>query len=275
MTAPDYGPRREKLLGLLEYANLIWASPAEQAFQDFVHEHGRNPDSDQGKALGLTPDLAGKEESYPPYHESQSSEYLHAIADELRTEPEFVEPLYRLPGWGGPQVVERFLRRWDKVKRRRQAQAEALSSKDPPLCGLLALARRMGLADPDAIARAEAARPSSKDLLLCGLLALGLPAATAHDWLKGLPDERARRWHLGYFVAERWLLPFAAWGRACKVKTEALYDAYLRWCAEEPGRLHGEERFTMREFSSEILKCGGVKEWRTAKARGFSGIAPR
>jgi hypothetical protein len=161
------------------------------------------------------------------------------------------------------------------MKGRRQAQAEKLSPKDPPLCGLLALARRMGLADPDAIARAKAAKPSPKDLLLCGLLALGLPAATAHDWLRGLPDERARRWHLGYFVAERCLLPCAGWGRACKIKTKDLYGGYLRWCEEEPGRLHGEEPFTMREFSSEILNCGGVTEWRTAKARGFLGIALR
>jgi len=274
MTPPDYRPRHEKLMELLEYAHVIGASPAESKLDGFVCAHGRNPTSAEGKALGLGPELV-EEESYPPFHECRPRDYLETVAEKLRTESELVEPLAKLPDWGGPQVIERFFQRWDEMKRRRQAQAEKLSPKDPPLCGLLAHARRMGRADPDAIARAKAAKPSPKDLLLCGLLALGLPAATAHDWLRGLPDERARRWHLGYFVAERCLLPCAGWGRACKIKTKDLYGAYLRWCEEEPGRLHGEEPFTMREFSSEILNCGGVTEWRTAKARGFSGIALR
>lgn len=301
MTPPDHRPRRERLMELLEYAHVIGASPAELKLDGFVCVHGRNPDTDEGSALGLTGKLHGKEESFPPYPECQPRYYLETVAETMRTEPEFIGPLAKLPDWGGPQVVARFLYKLAAAKRRKEALLPGVLALGLPtpmshdeLRGLLDEGVQFFWLAPTKLSR--------KDILLCGLLALGLPTATAHDWLKGLPDEDSSRWHLVCFVAERCLLPCAPWGRACKVTTAALFGAYLQWCkgcprcqgdrapylrcesatgvrlqwcAKAREGLGSEKPYSLREFSTEIGKCGGVERKTVNGVRGFWGIALR
>jgi hypothetical protein len=289
MTPSDYRPRHEKLMELLEYAHVIGASPAELKLDGFVCVHGRNPDTDQGTALGLTGELDGKEESFPPWYECKPELYLEAIADHLG-----------LDG-GGPQATKRFLDRLDKAKRHKEQLLPGVLVLGLPapmshdeLRGLLDKGVQFFWLVPTKLSR--------KDILLCGLLALGLPTATAHDWLKGLPDEDSSRWNLVCFVAERCLLPCAPWGRACKVTTAALFGAYLQWCkgcprcqgdrapylrcenvtgvrlqwcAKARKSLGSEKPYSLREFSTEIGKCGGVERKPVNGVRGFWGIALR
>jgi hypothetical protein len=267
MAEPDTRPRHEKLLDLLEFAHLIGGSPAEEVFREFVHLRGRNPSAEEGKEIGLGP-TAVVGEPYPPAHECETSLYLEAIAEKLRNEPELNGPLAKLPDWGGPQVVRRFLHNLELRKR-----------------------------------RSGAAELSPKDILRCSLLALGLPATTAHAWLKGLPDEGSPRSHFVCFLVERCLFRSPTQpGKYYKATSAKLHRAYLQWCkgcprcrgdrephlrcnnaagvrlqqcAETSAGLGSEKPYRLREFSSEILKSGGVTHWRTKRARGFSGIALR
>ena len=234
--------RHRELTYLLNAVQVAGASPSELKFRNFEYTHAaRRPSKDQSVALGLL-----EEDSFRSWYECKPKLFLEAIADHLRSEPE----CSALPGFVSPigsHVVERFQRNLAK----------------------------------------------GKHPLLAGLLTLGLPAATAHDWLRGLLDDGARRSHLGCFLEERCLLFLrghlgydtdkrralpdapATSKQAYRVTRVALFGAYSQWCTEYPGRLDAERPYSEREFSAEILKCGGVTPWRTKRARGFSGIALR
>jgi len=189
-----------------------------------------------GKEEGKALDLAD-EEPFPPYHECNPDLYLEVVADWLRTHLD----INRLPA---PRPIERF-----------KEKLEAATK------------------------RSGNGKLRAKDLLLCALEALGVDSSTAHRLLKRIPNEEAelaRRKHLGDFVSE---CCYLSWGkvesRFCKVTSAALYSTYRKWCLDNPTKLDGQKTYTTRKFSTEILKCGGVTEWRTARQRGFLGIAPR
>lgn len=235
---PDERSRNEKLTELLAYAHVIGASDSEARFIDFRETRGRNPDREESTAMGLE-----LEEPYPPFYECTPELYLGAVADVLRSEPESRD----LPALARPhehETIPRFRRKLE-LARKRDGEANI----------------------------------PSKTLLLCGLEALGMPSPMAHTWLRGLRDEEAdlsRLKHFCFFVGECCVLP---WGsptaRYHTVTTADLFAVYQEWCARNDDKMGTEIPFTAREFSLEILKCGGVSPWRTKHARGFRGIALR
>lgn len=243
----DRRPRPEILADLLSYAYVFTESPSETRFQVFRTKHGRNPrEGNEARSLNL---VDTEVENYNlPYWEGWTWDdpsrdgprsYLEDVRDQLSA-PEHSrnfsrEKLAWLADRNDPRVVELFRRKLNTIKRKRNG---ALSPEDP---------------------------------LLCALLALGVPSRVVHDWLKGAPKTDPRLDGLADFVRECCHLPGHGPVREhCRITSAALYGAYRAWCSTRNARPYG-----FREFSVEILQCGGVKKWRTAKARGFVGIALR
>jgi len=247
----DLRPRREILADLLSWNQVDAESPSETRLQVFRTKHGRCPRFREGKALGIGDDVPRDIEAYdpcPPYWEGWTWDvpsrdgprsYLEDVRDALSA-PEHSgyfsrERLEWLKSENDPRIVDLFKRKLNAAKGRRNG---ALLSKDP---------------------------------LLCALLALGVPSDVAHDWLKGAPKEDPRLNGVADFVDECCRLPGHGPLRDhCRITSAALYGAYRKWC-----EARNAEPYGFREFSVEILQCGGVKKWRTAKARGFVGVALR